>query len=113
LFECWERLARAAADQPGMAALTAYLRRSLDHGGAGGRAFGMDREFLPDELAGPQETAALLEVVEQTAADPTLVPDVNWSPKLLAWWGDQLKRMAQALRARGEHSDSRSGGSIT
>ena len=113
LFECWERLAKAAADQPGMATLAAYLRRSLNHAGAGARAFGMDREFLPDELAGPRETAALLAVVEQTAADPTLVPDVNWSPELLAWWGEQLKRMAQALTARSEHSGSRGGGSTT
>lgn len=113
LFECWERLARAAADQPGMAVLAAYLRRALDHGGAGARAFGMDREFLPDELVGARETAALLEVVEQTAADPTLVPDVNWSPELLAWWGEQLNRMAQALRVRDGRSDSRDSSSTT
>lgn len=113
LFEGWERLARAAAGRPGMTALAAYLRRSLDHEGAGCRAFGMDRESLPDELAGPAEAAALLAVVEQTAADPTLVPDINWSPELMSWWREQLTRMAQALRGMddrtgelGSHSDT-------
>ena len=76
--------------------IAAYLRRAINHGGAGARAFGMDREFLPDELAGPAESAALLAVVEQTVADPTLVPDVNWSPELLEWWRGQLARMAEA-----------------
>jgi hypothetical protein len=80
LFEGWERLALSDATTSGMAAVAAYLRRAIDHGGAGCRAFGMDREFLPDELAGPAESAALLAVIERTVADPTLVPDVNWSP---------------------------------
>lgn len=98
LFEGWERLALADAAMPGMAAVSAYLRRAIDHDGAGCRSFGMDHEFLPDELAGPPELAALLSVVERTVADPTLVPDVNWSPELVAWWRGQLARMAEALR---------------
>ena len=98
LFEGWERLAQADVGRPGMAAVVAYLRERLVNGGAGCRAFGMDREFLPDELAGPEESAALLAVVERTVADPTLVPDVNWSPELLSWWRGQLSRMAESLR---------------
>lgn len=98
LFEAWERLALADAGRPGMAAVAAYLQRALDHEGAGARAFGMDREFRPDELAGSAASAALLAVVEQTVADPTLVPDVNWSPELLEWWRGQLARLAEALR---------------
>ena len=99
LVEGWERLALADAGRPGMAAVADNLRRAIDHGGAGARAFGMDREFLPDEFDGQAEATALLAVVEQTVADPTLVPDVNWSPELLEWWRGQLARMAEALRA--------------
>jgi hypothetical protein len=99
LFECWERLALADASTPGMTELAAYLRRSLDRGGPGGRAFGMDREFLPDELAGPAELAAVLAVVERTAEDPTLVDDVNWSPEAIASWRERLALMVGALRA--------------
>jgi hypothetical protein len=110
LFEGWERLALADARRPGMAVVAAYLRERLDRGGAGCRAFGMDREFLPDELTGPAETAALLAVVERTVADPTLVPDVNWSPELLEWWRGQLARMAEALRAVSANAES--GGTV-
>ena len=99
LFEGWEQLARADPSRPGMAVVAAYLRRSLDREGPGTRAFGMDRELLPDELTRPAELAALRAVVERTAADPTLVPDVNWSPEVLASWRERLTRMVQALRA--------------
>ena len=98
LFECWKRLAQEDAGRPGMAAVAACLRERLANYGDGCRSFGMDPEFLPDELAGPNESAALLAVVERTVADPTLVPEVNWSPELLAWWRRQLARMAEALR---------------
>jgi hypothetical protein len=98
LFEGWVRLALADAAAPGMAAVAAYLRRAIDHGGAGARSFGMDREFLPDELGGPAESAALLAVIERTVSDPTLVPDVNWSPELLVSWRERLTRIADALR---------------
>ena len=80
-----------------MVAVAAYLRRQVECGGDGCRSFGMDYEFLPDEIAGPTETAALLAVVERTVADPQLIPDVNWSPELLAWWREQLFRLAKAL----------------
>ena len=98
LFECWERLARADAGRPGMGTLASYLRRAIDHRGPGDRAFGMDREYLPDELAGPAELAALIVVVGRTATDPTLVSDVNWSPELLASWRERLGRLVEALR---------------
>jgi hypothetical protein len=99
LFECWEQLALAAAAQPGMTTVAAYLRARLDHAGVGVRSFGMDRDYMPDELAGPAESAALLAIIERTAHDPTLVPDVNWSPELVVWWRERLSRMAEALRA--------------
>ncbi len=98
LFEGWERLAVADAGRPGMAGVAAYLRRAIDHSGAGARAFGMDREFLPDELAGLAESAALLAVVERTVADPTLIPDVDWSPEGVESWRERFARMAEALR---------------
>ena len=98
LFEGWERLAQADAGRPGMAAVAAFLRRTLDGSGVGCMAFGMDRAELPAELAGPAELAALLAVAEQTAADPTLIPDVNWSPELLDFWRELLARMVWALR---------------
>ena len=81
-----------------MAAVAAFLRRTLDGSGVGCMAFGMDRAELPAELAGPAELAALLAVAEQTAADPTLIPDVNWSPELLDFWRKLLARMVRALR---------------
>ena len=98
LFEGWERLARSDAGRPGMAAVAVYLRRTLDGSAVGCMAFGMDWEELPVELAGPDEVAALLTVAERTAADPTLVPDVVWSPELLDWWRVKLARLLQALR---------------
>lgn len=98
LFEGWERLARSNSSRPGMVAVAAYLRRSLEGEGAGCRAFGMDREYLPEGLSGPAEIAALLAVAEQTAADPTLIPDIPWSPDLSAWWRDRLSLMVLALR---------------
>ena len=107
LFQGWERLARAAAGQPGMAALAGYLRQTLDGSGVGCMAFGMDREELPVELAGPDEVAALLSVAEQTAADPMLIPDVAWSPEVLDWWRGKLARLLQALRqSAGGHEPS-------
>ena len=84
--------------RPGMAALADYLRQTLDGSGVGFMAFGLDREFLPAALAGPAESAALLAVAEQTAADPTLIPDVAWSPELLDWWHGKLARMVRALQ---------------
>jgi hypothetical protein len=99
LLEAWERLALSAQGRPGMTALAAYLRKQLDHGGAGARAFGMDREFLPDELAGQAESTALLAVVEQTVQDPTLIQDVNWTPDLMESWRGRLSQMAAALRS--------------
>jgi hypothetical protein len=98
LFEGWERLARSEVGRPGMAALADYLRRTVDGSGVGCMAFGMDWEELPAELSGPDELAALLAVAERTAADPMLVPDIQWSPELLAWWRGVLARMVGALR---------------
>lgn len=106
LFEGWERLALADATRPGMAAVATNLRRAIDHSGAGARAFGMDREFLPDELAGPAERAALLAVVERTVADPTLIPDVGWSPEGVESWRERLTCMAAALRAVGADAET-------
>jgi hypothetical protein len=59
----------------------------------------MDFEFLPNELAAPAELAALLAVVERTVADPTLIPDVDWSLELVESWRERLARIAEALRA--------------
>ena len=104
LFEGWERLARADAGRPGMAVLAEYLRQTLDGSGVGCMAFGMDWEELPDELAGPDEVAALLTVAERTAADPTLVADVDLSPVVLDWWRGKLAHLLQALRvSAGNH----------
>jgi hypothetical protein len=61
-------------------------------------AFGMDREFLPDELAPPANLAELLEIAEWTAADPTWIADIKWSPELMASWRERLSRFVQALR---------------
>lgn len=97
LFEGWERLALTDSWRPGMLAVATYLRRQVECGGDGCRSFGMDYEFLPDEMAGFTEAAALPAVVERTVADPRLIPDVNWSLELLAWWRGQLFRMAKAL----------------
>ena len=89
LFEGWERL---ASRRSGMAALAIHLRQCLDGSGVRCMAFGTDRESLPAELAGPAEAAALLTVLERTAADPTVIPDVAWSPELLDWWRGKLAR---------------------
>lgn len=98
LFEGWERLAREDAGQPGMANLAAHLHRIVNSSGVGCMAFGMDRQYLPDELTGPAELTALLTVAERTARDPTLIPDVNWSPELLEMWRGKLARIVRALR---------------
>lgn len=98
LFEEWERLAWEDAGRPGMANLAAYLHQRVNSSGVGCMAFGMDRQYLPDELAGPAESAALLRVAERTARDPTLIRDVNWSPGLLDRWHGILARMVRALR---------------
>ena len=114
LFEGWERLAQADAGRPGMATLAAYLRHTLNFNGVGCMAFGMDREELPSELAGPAESAALLAVAERTAADPTLVPHVNWSPERLDEWRGLLASMVRGLRepavGRAEPGDTADGG---
>jgi hypothetical protein len=99
LFECWAAMATESADRPGMTAVAAYLRWSLDSSGPGNRAFGMDREVFPDTLAGPAEIAALLEVIQRTADDPCRIPDVDWTPELRARWSERLDRMAAAVRA--------------
>lgn len=99
LLACWERLAKGRADEPGMGTLAAYLRQLIDHSGPGARSFGMNRELLPDELSSPPESAALLKVVEETAADPTLVSGVNWSCELVADWQERLIQMTETLRA--------------
>lgn len=105
LLEGWERLARADAGRPGMAEVAACLRNRLDREGAGCRAFGMDWQVLPDELARPAEASALLTLIERTVSDPTLIPDVKWSPGLIMWWRGLLARMAAALRAAGVRTD--------
>jgi hypothetical protein len=89
-----------------MTAVAAYLRDRIDNHGAGCRSFGLDREVLPKELSGSVELAALLAVVERTVTDPTLIPDVNWSPELLEWWRDRLGRMAAALRAIAQDTEA-------
>jgi hypothetical protein len=99
LFECWATAASVAGDRPGMAALAAFLRHALDASGPGSRAFGMDRDVFPDELAGAAGVAALLELIDRTVADPSRVPDVTWTPDLVESWAGRLGCMAAAVRA--------------
>jgi hypothetical protein len=53
---------------------------------------------MPDGLSGPAEIAALRSVIDQTAEDPTLIPDVNWSPALNDSWRERLVRMSETIR---------------
>lgn len=109
LLAHWLARAESLSEQPGMDGVAAYLERRLRENADGWRAFGMDQDEFPDELAAAERVAALARLIEETARDAAQIPGISWDPDHRERWQSRLWRLHDALQAWGGRTVEREG----
>ena len=99
LITFWVGEAERQAATPGMTDVSAFLQDLLVSQGDGCRAFGLYREYLPDELSANETLGSLAYLLRKTLDKPRAIDGIVWTDELEASWRERLQTMLDAVTA--------------